>query len=180
MDIGRISIGSMEGVHGVVYDAQGKAHCNEETHQWKTGEDFWDERSKKGYISFGDRYLGTSVSHKVAVKPGESYGEFWTRINAAKKAGYIETAGSSAYSAKDVVILKAEIEGIEIEKKSVDSDALRGMSYQVGDKTIYPYGKSDTDKPGVVGKISQGVAGLSLLVVMALVFVAYLVLQKVK
>ena len=179
MDIGRISIKPKADSLFVRYDAQGKAYCDpKETHQWQTGKELFNKWDRpRGYVGFGDRNLGGGVQHKVAIGKGETYEEFWTRVKAAERTGYIETIGSSAYSAKDMDILK-NIGVHDVEKKSVDSDALRGMSVVVGSETIYPYGKHDTDKPGIMGKISSGVAGLSLLGVMCLMVVAYLVLRR--
>jgi hypothetical protein len=133
IDASRVSFSSCADVHDVGYDAIGTAYCKrEDHHHWKYGDEHFADRSKYGYIAFGDRHLGMAVEHRVAVLPGEDYVEFWTRMKKAENLGQIEVIGSSAYSIADVNILGREAPGLTVEKLEIDPDALIGMTEEEG------------------------------------------------
>ena len=143
----RVSISPYEEMYNVKYGPNGNAYLDPDGwyHQHKTGEEWFNERSQKGYLSFGDRNLGAAVTHKVEVLPGEDYTGFWTRIHAAKKSGEIKVIGSACYSAKDAEILKREL-GVEPDRQIMDEGALVGSSYMVDGKAVYPHGKAVNTK----------------------------------
>ena len=175
MNIDRLSIGATEGVHDVQYTPDGAAYCGTKTHQWKTGEQWWPERASKGYITFGDRHLGMAVTHKVEVRPGESYVMFWTRIHAAKRTGVINTIGTSAYSEKDINILQGEVPGIDIKQLVTDPSAYKGMTEAEGKAWRDRENKTFNDGLGSEkAGLKLGLGGIGLLFILA---IGYLLLR---
>lgn len=171
----RISIDATRNVHDVGYDKLGNAFCNQiNHHHHKYGDEHWPERSKNGYITFWDRYLGMSTSHKVAVKSGESYEDFWTRVKIAENRGTIEVMGTSTYSVKDAEILAKEL-GEKPVIQVMDKGALVGSSYVVDGKTVYPYGKSVS-----AGNEKGIMAGASMALVAVLFAIGYLIFARGK
>lgn len=165
----RLSIGATRDVHDVGYDQMGNAYClKEDRHHWKYGDEHWEERSKRGYITFGDRNLGAAVSHKVEVYPGEGYVDFWTRIKQAEKRGDINVIGTSCYSAKDEAILTKEL-GEAPDKRVIDPSALVGMSTSEGDEW-----RNSVNK----GKGGMDAGGVSIAVIAVIVAIGYLLFVR--
>ena len=135
----------------------------------------WAERSKDGYIRFGDRHLGMAVSHKVAVLPGETYVGFWTRINKAKMAGVIHTMGTTAYSEKDIGILQGEVPGIDLKLLVTDPEAYEGMTE--GEAKAWIDKENSTFNDGLGSEkagLKLGLGGIGCLFILA---IGYLLLR---
>ena len=169
----RLSIGSMADVYGVLYDHTGRAYCDvTKTHQWLTGEERFNERVvPTGYVNIGDRHLGSAVKYKVPILPGEDYVTFWTRIEKERRAGEITVmGGAEVYSDKDKRILENELPQMKIEKQRIDPEALKGMSYTLQGKQIYPYGVAEGSAgQGIgIGKKMSGIAIVAIAVIFAI------------
>ena len=173
MDISKLSIKPVREMHYVSYDANGNAYNdpNAWRHQHKSGEEWFTERSEKGYIEFGDRHLGAAVSHRVRVLPGEGYQAFWTRIKKAEDSGYIDVMGSSCYSDKDAKILPEKYK-VEPIRQVMDEGALVGSSYMVDGKAVYPHGRAEVAK--------DKMKHLPLLVVAVCMAIGYLIFASAR
>ena len=173
VDTSRISIGATRDVHDVGYTPDGTAYClREDQHHWQYGDEHWANRSRHGYITFYDRHLGMAVEHKVAVAPGESYVDFWSRIRRAENLGRIEVMGTSAYSSKDREILAREIPDLSV-KKLVMEEQTPGLT-EAEAKAWLAQNKQDTKEPGITRNGKIGGAGLICIAV--IVALGYLIL----
>lgn len=171
----RISIAATRDVHDVGYSPAGIAYCkHEEHHHWKYGDENFADRSKNGYISFGDRQLGGSVEHRVKVYPGEDYGAFWTRIRQAEDKGYIETMHTSAYSSVDKSIL--EMEGIPKVTLNIMEVQTPGLTPDE-EKAWLAQNKQDGEEPGIISHSSRKIAGLGVIGVAIIVALGYLLIM---
>jgi hypothetical protein len=159
----RMSIGATADVHDVGYSTGGVAYCKrEDHHQWKYGDEHWAARSKRGFITFGDRHLGGAVQHRVRVLPGEDYTSFWSRIKRAEERGYIDTMGVSAYSAKDQAILEKEMPELKVSLLTVDPSAYKGLT-PVEAKAWLATNKQDTKEEGIISNRQKWPLGAVLL-----------------
>lgn len=169
METERISIESKRKAYNITYDDFGNAVMPGPTRNVSVT--YWPFEAKDGYVEFGDKYLGASVTHRVAIKPGETCQEFYTRMYKARENGYVEVMGSSAYSQKHARILEKEL-GITPTVQIMDEGALVGSSYVEDGKTVYPHGKAVN--------VKDKMKHLPLLVVAVCMAIGYLIFAASK